>query len=171
MYVECLWYCFPEDTPLRNSVNKNEVFLTKNRETHPVDSLLSSNVEVTSFADYKERQKKGKVTDELFYCQQFYSWETESCEQIQLNENIYMIAANLDKLQSKATVNMLLTELQLHQIGLQGVTQSSDSEHGSPLSRREDESELSSPTASGSPISSEGIAAPVRSTKPTRRTF
>lgn len=73
--------------------------------------------------------------DDVYYCKQYYSWENETFEPINLNENIYVLAAQLDKLQAKSVVNMLLTELQLYQIEMQSAVSSpvtSQDEDSSP---------------------------------------
>jgi hypothetical protein len=55
-----------------------------------------------------------------------------------LNENIYVLAAQLDKLQAKSVVSMLLTELQLYQIEMQSAL-------SSPASSHDEENSNSSP--------------------------
>jgi hypothetical protein len=77
------------------------------------------------------------MTD-VYYCKQYYSWETETFEPIHLNDNIYILAAQLDKLQAKSAVNMLLTELQLYQIEMQSSMSSPITSHDEEQSPKRD---------------------------------
>jgi len=90
MFVQCIWYYYPEDTQLGRTKkhHKNELFLSDLSDVNTVNSLLSP-VDVVSFVEYNVRTAETSKKDlkRLYFCRYFYSENTNEFHPLRIDEN------------------------------------------------------------------------------------
>jgi hypothetical protein len=57
--------------------------------------------------------------EDVYFCSQFYSWETETFVPIEIDDLTYSLVHKVESIESQCVADMLLTELQLRQAELQ----------------------------------------------------
>eukprot|EP01119_Soliformovum_irregulare_P023040 TRINITY_DN7984_c1_g4_i1.p1 TRINITY_DN7984_c1_g4~~TRINITY_DN7984_c1_g4_i1.p1 ORF type:complete len:680 (+),score=219.80 TRINITY_DN7984_c1_g4_i1:161-2200(+) len=80
MYVQCVWYYYPEDTYSGRTKrhHKKEVFLSDLSDVNTVDSLIRP-VSVFDFHEFSKRSSPSKNGEEkdVYFCRYFYSENTK----------------------------------------------------------------------------------------------
>jgi len=79
MYVECMWYFFPDDIPniADEMKHPHQVFESELKDSNSIGALESL-AQVISEHEYTEMESKGDNMENIFFCKWFYNHKSKS---------------------------------------------------------------------------------------------